>query len=93
LKSAQSGVNGGHDRLVAAEQIRVHMNAALNNGLTLDEIEVALVQTLPHVGFPVVATAHAAAVKSSKSAGSIITPAMSSTVGCFDSAEKLDGNV
>jgi 4-carboxymuconolactone decarboxylase len=44
-------------------EFAVHMNIALNNGLTLDEIEETLVQTLPYVGFPAVATALAAAAK------------------------------
>jgi 4-carboxymuconolactone decarboxylase len=44
-------------------EFAVHMDIALNNGLTLDEIEEALVQTLPYVGFPAVATALAAAGK------------------------------
>src|ERR1700758_2385690 len=42
-------------------EFAIHMNIALNNGLTLDEIEEALIQTLPYVGFPAVATALAAA--------------------------------
>ena len=44
-------------------EFAIHMNIALNNGLTLDEIEEALIQTLPYVGFPAVATALAAADK------------------------------
>lgn len=44
-------------------EFAIHMNIALNNGLTLDEIEEALVQTLPYVGFPAAATALAAAHK------------------------------
>jgi 4-carboxymuconolactone decarboxylase len=44
-------------------EFAIHMNIALNNGLTLTEIEEALVQTLPYVGFPAVATALAAAGK------------------------------
>jgi 4-carboxymuconolactone decarboxylase len=39
----------------------IHMNIGLNNGLTLDEIEEALIQTLPYVGYPAVANALAAA--------------------------------
>ncbi|APH73496.1 carboxymuconolactone decarboxylase family protein [Aquibium oceanicum] len=39
----------------------IHMNIALNNGLTLAEIEEVIVQTLPYVGFPAVATALASA--------------------------------
>jgi 4-carboxymuconolactone decarboxylase len=44
-------------------EFAIHMNIALNNGLTLDEIEEALIQTLPYVGYPAVATALAAAAK------------------------------
>lgn len=39
----------------------IHMNIALNNGLTLKEVEETIVQTLPYVGFPAVATALAVA--------------------------------
>jgi 4-carboxymuconolactone decarboxylase len=44
-------------------EFAIHMNIGLNNGLTLDEIEDALIQTLPYVGFPAVATALTAADK------------------------------
>src|ERR1700722_4431983 len=44
-------------------EFAIHMNIALNNGLTLDEIEEALIQTLPYVGFPAIATALVAAAK------------------------------
>jgi 4-carboxymuconolactone decarboxylase len=44
-------------------EFATHMNIGLNNGLTLGEIEEALIQTLPYVGFPAVATALAAAGK------------------------------
>jgi 4-carboxymuconolactone decarboxylase len=44
-------------------EFAIHMNVALNNGLTLGEIEEALIQTLPYVGFPAVATALVAADK------------------------------
>ena len=44
-------------------EFAIHMNVGLNNGLTLSEIEEALIQTLPYVGFPAVATALAAAGK------------------------------
>lgn len=44
-------------------EFAIHMNMALNNGLTLEEIEEALIQTLPYVGYPAVATALAAAGK------------------------------
>jgi 4-carboxymuconolactone decarboxylase len=44
-------------------EFAIHMNIALNNGLTLTEIEETIVQTLPYVGYPAVATALAAATK------------------------------
>jgi 4-carboxymuconolactone decarboxylase len=44
-------------------EFAIHMNIALNNGLTLKEIEETLIQTLPYVGFPAVATALTAAGK------------------------------
>jgi 4-carboxymuconolactone decarboxylase len=44
-------------------EFAIHMNVALNNGLTLREVEEALIQTLPYVGFPAVATALGAAAK------------------------------
>jgi 4-carboxymuconolactone decarboxylase len=44
-------------------EFAIHMNIGLNNGLTLAEIEEALIQTLPYVGFPAVATALVAAGK------------------------------
>lgn len=43
-------------------EFSIHMNIGLNNGLTLDEIEEALIQTLPYVGFPAVSTALNAAI-------------------------------
>ena len=44
-------------------EFAIHMNIALNNGVSLGEIEEVLVQVLPYVGFPAVATALAAATK------------------------------
>jgi 4-carboxymuconolactone decarboxylase len=44
-------------------EFAIHMRIALNNGLTLDEIEEALITALPYVGFPAVATALTAAGK------------------------------
>ena len=38
-------------------ELRNHVRIALNNGLTAKEIEEALIQTLPYVGFPAVASA------------------------------------
>lgn len=42
-------------------EFAIHMNIALNDGLTLEQTEETLIQTLPYVGFPAVATALAAA--------------------------------
>ena len=38
-------------------ELKNHVRIALNNGLTPHEIEEALIQTLPYVGFPAVASA------------------------------------
>jgi 4-carboxymuconolactone decarboxylase len=58
-------------------EFAIHMNIALNNGLTLDEIEEALLQTLPYVGYPAVATALAAAAKVIQERGLDKNPAYS----------------
>ena len=58
-------------------EFAIHMNIALNNGLTLDEIEEALIQTLPYVGFPAVATALTAAGKVIQERGLDNNPAYS----------------
>jgi 4-carboxymuconolactone decarboxylase len=42
-------------------EFTIHMRIALNNGLTLHEIEETIIQTLPYVGYPAVATALTAA--------------------------------
>ena len=42
-------------------EFSIHMNIALNIGVELKEIEEALIQILPYVGYPAVATALAAA--------------------------------
>ena len=45
-------------------EFAIHMRAAwLNNGLTLKEIEEVLIQALPYVGYPAIATALAAAAR------------------------------
>lgn len=44
-------------------EFAIHMNIGLNNGLTLGEVEETLVQALPYVGYPAVATALTAAAK------------------------------
>jgi 4-carboxymuconolactone decarboxylase len=33
-------------------QLRVHLNAALNVGLTVDELEEVIIHTVPYAGFP-----------------------------------------
>ena len=38
-------------------EFAIHMGAGLNNGLTLKEIEEVLIQALPYVGYPAIATA------------------------------------
>jgi 4-carboxymuconolactone decarboxylase len=45
------------------------MGAGLNNGLTLKEIEEVLIQALPYVGYPAIATALAAAAEVIKEHG------------------------
>jgi 4-carboxymuconolactone decarboxylase len=45
------------------------MGAGLNNGLTLKEIEEVLIQALPYVGYPAIATALAAAPEAIKEHG------------------------
>ena len=42
-------------------EFAIHMGAGLNNGLTLKEIEEVLIQALPYVGYPAIATALTAA--------------------------------
>lgn len=46
-----------------AGELRNHVRIALNNGLTPREIEEALIQTLPYVGFPAVASATTAIIE------------------------------
>jgi 4-carboxymuconolactone decarboxylase len=58
-------------------EFAIHMNIALNNGLTLDEIEEAVLQTLPYVGYPAVATALTAAAKVIQERGLDKNPAYS----------------
>ena len=74
-------------------EFAIHMNIGLNNGLTLGEIEEALIQTLPYVGFPAVATALAAAGKVIQERGLIRTPPMAATVACFDRKYRCRLNV
>jgi 4-carboxymuconolactone decarboxylase len=50
-------------------EFSIHMNIGLNNGLTVNEIEEVLIQTLPYVGFPAVSTALSAAIDVIKDRG------------------------
>ena len=50
-------------------EFATHMGAGLNNGLTLKEIEEVLIQALPYVGYPAIATALAAAAEVIKERG------------------------
>ena len=50
-------------------EFAIHMGAALNNGLTLKEIEEVLIQALPYVGYPAIATALVAAAEVIKEHG------------------------
>lgn len=44
-------------------ELKNHIRIGLTNGLTVQEIEEALIQTLPYVGFPAVASATSAIVE------------------------------
>jgi 4-carboxymuconolactone decarboxylase len=44
-------------------ELKNHVRAAINNGLTVKELEEALIQTTPYVGFPAVASATTAFVE------------------------------
>lgn len=50
-------------------EFAIHMGAALDNGLSLKEIEEVLIQSLPYVGYPAIATALAAAAEVIKERG------------------------
>jgi 4-carboxymuconolactone decarboxylase len=63
---ARDGLERKHRSLVVlavliaqrqSAELKNHVRIALNNGLTPREIEEALIQTLPYVGFPAVASA------------------------------------
>lgn len=45
------------------DELRNHLRFGLNNGLTAEEIQEIIIQTLPYVGFPAVANALGAAVE------------------------------
>src|SRR6201984_1535055 len=49
-------------------EFAIHMGAGLNNGVTLKEIEEVLIQALPYVGYPAIATALTAAAPSVREA-------------------------
>ncbi|HEY6868866.1 MAG TPA: carboxymuconolactone decarboxylase family protein, partial [Novosphingobium sp.] len=50
-------------------ELKNHIRIGLTNGLTVREIEEALIQTLPYVGFPAVAGATSAIVEVLREAG------------------------
>lgn len=50
-------------------ELKNHIRIALNNGLTVKEIEEALIQTLPYVGFPAVASATTSIIEVLREAG------------------------
>jgi 4-carboxymuconolactone decarboxylase len=56
-------------RSLVSMSVMIAMGAALNNGLTLKEIEEVLIQALPYVGYPAIATALAAAAEVIKERG------------------------
>ncbi|CAI8782896.1 carboxymuconolactone decarboxylase family protein [Pseudomonas serbica] len=45
------------------EELRNHLRFGLNNGLTPDELQEVIIQTVPYVGFPAVSSALAVAVE------------------------------
>ena len=51
-------------------EFAIHMGAGLNNGHTLKEMEEVLIQALPYVGYPAIATALTAAAEVIKGAWS-----------------------
>jgi 4-carboxymuconolactone decarboxylase len=54
-------------------EFAIHMGDGLNNGLTLKEIEEVLIQALPYVGYPTIATALTAAAEVIKVCQSVPT--------------------
>lgn len=45
------------------EELRNHLRFGINNGLSAEEIQEVIIQTLPYVGFPAVSSALAVAVE------------------------------
>jgi 4-carboxymuconolactone decarboxylase len=67
-------------------EFAIRMGAALNNGLTLKEIEEVLIQALPYVGYPAIATALAAAAEVIKERGLDVDKNYTGhRAACFDS--------
>jgi 4-carboxymuconolactone decarboxylase len=52
-----------------SSELRNHVRIALNNGLTPRELEECLIQTLPYVGFPAVASAMTVMIEVLREAG------------------------
>ncbi len=75
---ARDGLERKHRSLVVlavliaqrqTSELKNHVRIGLNNGLTPREIEEALIQTLPYVGFPAVASATTAIIEVLREAG------------------------
>lgn len=64
-----------------ASELKNHVRIALNNGLTPREIEEALIQTLPYVGFPAVASAMTVVIEVLRERGIDTTTATSEEKG------------
>lgn len=54
-------------------ELKNHVRIGLNNGLTVKELEETLIQTLPYVGFPAVASATTAFVEVLRERGIDVT--------------------
>jgi 4-carboxymuconolactone decarboxylase len=57
------------------DELKNHIRGGLNNGITVDEIEQAIVQTIPYCGFPAAGQALEAAAAVLKERGVDITTA------------------
>ena len=64
-----------------SSELKNHVRIALNNGLTPREIEEALIQTLPYVGFPAVASATTVIIEVLRERGIDTTTATSEEKG------------
>ncbi|MFV0645915.1 MAG: carboxymuconolactone decarboxylase family protein [Sphingomonadaceae bacterium] len=62
-------------------ELKNHVRIGLNNGLTVKEVEEALIQTLPYVGFPAIASATTAIIEVLREMGIDTTSATSEEQG------------